>query len=94
MYVFPTALELEPGVQYFVYENGALSSSGGNIISGGQAYTADAAGNNFSPVLSGASANFTVSGAVVSGVPEPSALMVFITALLGFGLLRRYRANG
>ena len=93
MYVFPTALELDPGAEYFVYENGALPAhTGGNSISGGQEYFTTSAGGNF--VAQGRSANFTVSGDVVSAaVPEPSPLMVLASALLGFGFLRRYR-NG
>jgi len=39
MYVFPTALVLDPGVQYFVYENGLLpTTSGDDVISGREEY--------------------------------------------------------
>jgi hypothetical protein len=93
MHVFPTSLELNPGTQYFVYENAILGAfSGGNTISGGQGYFATAVGSNFVPDPN--SENFSLSGTVVTAVvPEPSALVVLLTGLLGFGLLRRYRKN-
>ena len=94
MHVFSTALELSPGTQYFVYENAVSPTlTGANTISGGQLYFA----SNTSPDFAGdvISLNFTVSGDVVSAaVSEPSPLMVLVIALLGFGLLRRYRASG
>ena len=93
-YVFPAALELQPGNQYFVYGNRALPEhTGGNSISGGMEYITRLPWVNWVSA-DGLSANFTLSGDVVSGVPEPSPLMVSVTALLGFGLLQRYRANG
>jgi hypothetical protein len=93
MHVFSTALELSPGTQYFVYENAVSPNlSGGNTISGGQLYFA---GSSSDFAGGGRSNNFTVSGDVVSAaVSEPSPLMVLVIALLGFGLLRRYRASG
>jgi hypothetical protein len=92
MYVFPTSLVLDPGVQYFVYENAAISVSGNNSFPGGQQYASFSPSSDFAGA--GVSANFTLSGDVVSAaVPEPSPLMVLVTALLGFGFLRRYR-NG
>jgi hypothetical protein len=95
MYLFPATLALDPSVQYFVYENALIPTdaiSGGNIIGGAQSYSTTSASGNF--VSSRASNNFSLFGTVVSGVPEPSPLMVLVTALLGFGFLRRYRANG
>ena len=93
MHVFSTALELSPGTQYFVYENAVSPNlSGGNTISGGQLYFA---GSSSDFAGGGRSNNFTVSGDVVfAAVSEPSPLMVLVIALLGFGLLRRYRASG
>jgi hypothetical protein len=91
MYVFPTALVLDPGVQYFVYENEPIPAgdiTGGNTITGGQDYFAPNASSDFA--AGGLSANFSVSGTVV---PEPSSLMVLVTALFGFGLLRPYRKS-
>jgi hypothetical protein len=93
MYLFPTTLELQPGVQYFVYENALIPPvSGNNNFSGGQQYLAGDASINFGGL--GVSTNFTVSGDIASGVPEPPPLLVLVTALLGFGFLRRYRKNG
>ena len=92
MYVFPTSLVLDPGVQYFVYENAAISVSGDNTFSGGHQYASLSSSGGFVGVA--VSSNFTLSGDVVSAaVPEPSPLMVLASALLGFGFLRRYR-NG
>jgi hypothetical protein len=83
VYDFPIDLVLQPGTQYFLYEDAILGPSGGNVISGGVFYEATDAGADFAP-FEGESANFTVSGDVASVVPEPStwALMA-----LGFGLL-------
>ena len=96
-YVFLTTLELQPGVQYFVYENTLIlgsTLSGGNTIVGGQLYFSTSTSIDFA-TDAGLSLNFTVSGDVVSAVvPEPSPLTVLVAALLGFGFVRRYRKNG
>lgn len=93
LYDFAAGVVLQPGTQYFVYQNGAvLATSGDNTISGGQQYFAFHAGDAFA--AEGVSANFSVSGNVSAAVPEPSPLMMMATALLGFGILRRYRQSG
>jgi PEP-CTERM motif len=92
MYIFPTSLTMDPGVQYFVYDNSSFSLTCDNVVSGGQEYNSSSASGDFAGA--GISDNFTLSESVVSAaVPEPSALMVLAAALLSFGLLRRYRKN-
>jgi hypothetical protein len=92
MYVFPTTLELQPGIQYFVFENGALPAhTGGNTIPGGQEYFTPFASLDFA--AQGTSANFSVSG-TVAAVPEPSTLVLLVPGLLGIGFLRRFRKSG
>jgi len=94
MYVFPTTLVLDPGVQYFVYENALVpvGITGFNTITGGLSYIGRSASTD--SLAQVVSVNFSASGTVVStAVPEPSPLMVLATALLGFGLLRRYRKS-
>jgi PEP-CTERM motif len=90
MYDFPAALTLNPSVTYFVYENAAIPSgaiTGGNVFPGGQSYFTPTASGNF--VRQGVANNFVVFGTV----PEPSALLVLVSGLLGFGFLRRYIKN-
>jgi PEP-CTERM motif len=92
MYDFAAALTLDPGVTYFVYENAAISIhaiTGGNSFAGGNAYAAFTAIDDFVPQL--VATNFAVSGTVV---PEPSALLMLVSGLLGFGFLGLYRKNG
>jgi len=86
MYVFPTALVLDSGTQYFVYENVESPGSGGNIIAGGNSYFSG--GGDFMP--EGPALNFALSG---TAVPEPSSLIVLASSLSGFGFLRRWRKN-
>jgi hypothetical protein len=92
MHDFAAALVLNPGVQYFVYENALIPPvTGGNFFAGAQLYVAADALSDFAPM---APANFSVSGTVVSAVvPEPASLVVLLTGLLGFGFLRRYHAK-
>jgi hypothetical protein len=90
MHVFPTALELSPGTQYFVYENAVSPDlSGGNTISGGQGYFTHSASGDFH--FNGVSNNFAVSGAVAGVIPEPStwAMMLLGFAGLGYAGYRR-----
>lgn len=94
MYDFSTTLTLDPGVTYFVYENVEIpigGITGGNTISGGQAFGATGGASSDFVTQGGLASNFAVSG---TAVPEPSALLVFVSGLLGFGFLRRYRKNG
>jgi hypothetical protein len=80
MYVFPAALVLDSGTQYFIYENVESPGSGGNTIAGGNSYFSG--GGDFMP--EGRALNFALSG---TAVPKPSSLIVLASGVLGFGFL-------
>ncbi len=84
-YVFASGVLLQPGTQYFVFEDSSFTITGDNVISGGQVFYTAGSSSNFG-TAGGTSANFRVTGDVV---PEPSSL-----ALLAGGLAlltARYR---
>ena len=75
-YVFDPSLILQPNTKYFLYENLAFTTSGGNTFAGGNAYFAFPATDSFAPApVPGGSglqaANFLLSGTPVNtAVPE------------------------
>jgi hypothetical protein len=106
-YIFDPTLALMPGTTYYLYENAPITTSGGNAISGGQAYfslnKADVNDNTipFTTArtldLSGLqSSNFVVTAAdAPTATPEPGSLMlVGGMGLLGLALAKTQKGEG
>lgn len=92
-YIFAPSLTLQPSTMYFVYENGNMTASGGNTVSGDLAYVTSSGTGNFVTAQTQAS-NFLLTGSAVTSVPEPSTLGLMTLALgaVCFGVHRRFRS--
>ena len=94
-YSFGAAATLQPGTQYFFYENASIPA--GSITGGPSAYTGGGdsyspSGGNFPPPLSTAGSNFLVTGTLAS-VPEPSTFALLAVAAAGIGLRTLLRSR-
>jgi hypothetical protein len=96
VYIFGATVTIQSGVTYYLYEDTALPATGGNAITGGNAYFANASTTAFATALTPdstalQSANFELSGSAVpltSTVPEPAPL-VLVAAGIGACLTRK-----
>jgi len=86
-YNFAPTLVLQPNVKYFLYENASLNTSGGNSITGGNAYFAALSSNNFVTAVIPSSTALQASNFLLTGtplatvVPEPASLVTLSLGL-------------
>lgn len=94
-YTFAPSLTLQPGTQYFLYENALIpqgSITGGNTILGGEGFSTGfstyTASGNFAPFILpiGASSSFLVTGTPAT-VPEASSLLPMAVGLMALSSL-------
>jgi hypothetical protein len=86
VYFFAPSLTIQPGTQYFLYPNAAVSETvsptGG--YSGGIGYFASGSTSDYGSV--GGDANFKLSGTTV---PEPNSVILLVTGIAMAGSLTR-----
>jgi hypothetical protein len=82
-YIFSPSVVLNPGTEYWLYEDvvTSISGSGTGGGPGGQAYFANDPSSNFTTLGGGQITNFTLTGSV----PEPSSMLLLGSAVLGIG---------
>jgi hypothetical protein len=86
-WVFDPSLILQPNTQYVLYEDTQLMTSGGAGLAGAQIYYIPSIlEQGFIPDSIADSANFAVTGDVVT--PEPATFWLLASALFGIALLR------
>jgi hypothetical protein len=99
-FIFAPSVTLQSNTKYFLYENAVLTASGGNAITGGEAYFSLDPNTAFTTSktldLTGLqSANFVLSTITTTNasVPEPATLIILVAGLGAVALKRRRSAS-
>jgi len=89
VYTFNSGVVINPGTEYWIYEDAVMSLTGSNVDGSAteDLYDSVAATTNFASFSAGVVANFTLSG--TAAVPEPGTLYLSICALI-FALIPVY----
>jgi len=88
-YVFSPSVQLAANTVYWIFENGVLTVSGGNAVSGDTAYFAPTPTTNFDVAIGAAQAtNFAVNGTAVgtAATPESSSVVLLLLGTIGLWL--------